>query len=416
MTDALKKVRDELGTDAIILSTRTEKKGGVFDFMGQRQVEVTAAVDDNKNDGRSAGRRESRTAVSAIGPRDASLYPPERPVAYEPRGKSAFASRTGSVDVKDIESRVNMEKMLDDIKELKNSIRVLADTALSGDMSGLPPNLSSLLTAMKASGMDEKASKRIVHQLLNELTGVEMADDAVVRQRATDMLLTSMGDVSPIIFAGQKPRMVAFAGPTGSGKTTTIAKLAADFTLNMNKDVSILTIDTKRVDAVGQLKAYCRILNIPLNIAYTPDELPSMMPILMKSDITLIDTPGSGPMDKPQMIEMVEFLQKIIPQEVHLVMSVTTSLAEMKRIDDNFSVLKPNRLLFTKLDETDHYGAMVSFAIAAKKPLSYFTYGQNVPGDFTSADPLRILEQNLGAAVNQRSGQPRFFDVKDRNE
>ncbi len=189
--------------------------------------------------------------------------------------------------------------------------------------------------------------------------------------------------------------MVAFVGPTGSGKTTTIAKLAADFTLNQKKNVSVLTLDTKRIDAVGQLQTYCSILNIPLFITYTPDELSSVMPGIMKSDITLVDTPGSGPMDKTQMLEMVEFLKKIVPQEVHIVISVTTSYLEMQRIYNNFSILKPNRIIFSKLDETDSYGAMFSLAVMVKKPLSYVTFGQTVPGDFSVADPRHLIQQNL---------------------
>lgn len=393
MTEALSRVRDELGADAIILNTRTEKKGGVFDFMGQRLVEVTAAVDDNKQS--PPPRASSPKQAAPIGPDEAKLYPPEKPVSYEPRAKSVLPSRPGFVDVKEIENRVNIEKMLDDIRDLKSSIKVIADSALTGEMAGLPHNFASLLTSFQQSGLDEKIAKRIIRQLLDTIPGSEMSELPVVFKRAADMLLTSMGEVNPILFSGAKPRMVAFVGPTGSGKTTTIAKLAAEFALSMEKNVTILTIDTKRVDAVGQLKAYCRILNIPLNIAYSPDELPSMMPIIMKSDITLVDTPGSGPMDKPQMIEMVEFLQKIVPQEVHLVMGVTTSLAEMKRIHDNFSVLKPNRVLFTKLDETTSYGPLLSFAIQSQKPLSYFTYGQNVPGDFAVADPQKLIDKML---------------------
>ncbi len=399
MTEALSKVREELGSDAIILGTRTEKRGGVLDFMGQRLIEVTAAIDDGEEapvGGRSSGDAKPATAPAPVSPSEAALYPPERPVTYERRdGKLGPAVPNNRVDVKSVESQVDLDRMMKEISDLKSSVKVLAESSLTGDMSGLPPKLAMLLSLLKENGLEDAIAKRIVRQLLDELTGTELSDSVMIAKRTTDMLITSIGEVSPIIFAGAKPRMVAFVGPTGSGKTTTIAKLAADFTLNMRKNVSILTIDTRRVDAVGQLKAYCRILNIPLNIAYTPDELPSLMPMIMKSDITLIDTPGSGPMDKPQMIEMVEFLQKIVPQEVHLVMSVTTSFEEMKRIHENFSVLKPNRVLFTKLDETVRYGPLMSFAINAKKPLSYFTFGQNVPGDFAVADTMKLIEQNL---------------------
>jgi len=363
MTEVLSKVREDLGADAIILNTRSAKRGGVFDFVGRSMVEVTAAVDKSPLEKNDRGNRMGSLHTAPVRPSDAKLYPPDKPIAYEPTDKSAFVRHSGSVNVKEIESQVNIERLVNDITELKRSMKVLADSSLKGDMAGLPQVLARLLN---------------------------------VYDKAADFLINGMNGASPILFAGAKPRIVAFVGPTGSGKTTTIAKLAADFTLNMKKEVSILTIDTKRVDAVGQLKAYSRILNIPLYIAYTPDELPNIMPGLIKSDITLVDTPGSCPMDKSQMLEMMEFLKKMVPQEVHIVMSVTTSLDEMKRNFENFGILKPNRILFTKLDETDCYGTMLSFAIHSKKPISYVTFGQNVPGDFEVANPKNLIERNFG--------------------
>ncbi len=391
MTEALAKVREEIGSDAIILSTRSNRKGGVFDFIGHSEVEVTAAVDDklfeeNENSSKSTVRSPGHAGSSNIG-----LYKPMRTVVSEP----ANEKRLSDVNVKDIRDRINIEAVMNDIKELKRSLKVVADSALTGEMAGLPPNLATLLANMNASGFEDKISKRITRQLLNELSGGELANPSIILDRNVELLLASMGDICPIIFAGVKPRTVVFVGPTGTGKTTTIAKLATDFSLNMNKKVSVLTFDTKRIDAVGQLKSYCRIINIPLYIAYTPDEISGIMPKLMNSDIVLVDTPGLVPLDRQQMLDMVEFLHRLVPQEVHLTISVTTSLQEMNRIIENFSTLKPNRILFTKLDETDKYGAMLSFAITSGKPMSYITFGQNVPGDFSLIDPESLIRRNL---------------------
>lgn len=391
MTEALAKVRDDLGSDAVILNTRSNRKGSVFDFIGRSVVEVTAAVDEKPLDKKGNGSVYIRKSPGPISPSDARLYPPERPVSYEPSN----VKRSGDVSVKRLGDRVNIEEVVEDIKELRRSVKVLADSALTGEMAGLPKNLSELLVKMQACSFEDKIAKRITRQLSNELNGGELSDYNIILDRAKELLLTGMGDVCPIVFTGAKPRIVAFVGPTGSGKTTTIAKLATDFTLNMNKKVSVLSFDTKRIDAVGQLKSYCRIIKIPLHIAYSPDEISFIMPRIMNSDITLVDTPGSGPLDKNQMIEMVTFLQKLVPQEVHLAISVTTSVTEMKSIIENFGLLKPNRILYTKLDETGNYGQMLSFAITSGKPMSYVTFGQNVPGDFSLADPESLIRKNL---------------------
>lgn len=385
MTEALAKVRDELGTDAIILGTRSEKRGNMLNLMGKPMVEVTAAIDDNASErGGDKGRGVAR--YEPANPAETRRYPPEKPVAYERPAGARGITPLSAPDLKSRGDQGDIEKLMEEVRELRRSMKVIADNTLTGDMSGLPPKLAELLNRMQASGMDDRISKRLIHQLLENLTGLELTDTAAVKKRGIDFLLDGIPIVSPIDITATKPRIVSFVGPTGSGKTTTIAKLAADFSLNRNRNVTVLTTDTRRVDAVGQLKAYCRILNIPLMIAYTPDDLPGIMPSLMKSDLALVDTPGSGPMDKPQMMEMVEFLRKLAPQEVHIVMSVTTALGEMKRIFKNFSIMKPNRILFTKLDETDAYGPLLSFVIASRKPMSYVTFGQNVPGDFSVAD------------------------------
>lgn len=392
ITEALAKVRDELGTEAIIMTTRSNRKGGVFDFMGRPEVEITAALDDNPSGKKGIMSGSGERYSGSTGTTGTSLYQSPKPVAYEP----SDGRRASQVNVKELGDRVNLEKVMGDITELKRSMKMLADSALAGEMAGLPPQLAALLTNMQSCGMDDKIAKRTTRQLLGELSGPELNNPSDILDNATRLLLSGMGDRCPIVLSGVKPRIVAFIGPTGTGKTTTIAKLATDFSLDKSKKVSVLTIDTKRIDAVGQLKSYCRIINIPLHIAYSPDDLPGIMPRLMDSDITLVDTPGSGPLDKQQMIEMVEFLQKLVPQEVHLTLSVTTALAEMNRIYENFSDLKPNRILFTKLDETEHYGTMLSFAILTGKPMSYETFGQNVPGDFSLADPESLIRKNLG--------------------
>jgi len=398
MTEALAKVREELGPDAIIMGTRSTRKGGVFDLINRSEIEVTAAVDDRPTArGASGMSTPDADRGRPMTPRDVSGgISSSRPV-YQPPRNVVTPADTGGSPIKNLGQQVKIDTMMDEIRELKRSLRDLSGLASPGDMEGLPRELSTVFKRVREAGMDERIAKRFIRQLLHELNGSELTDHDRIVERGTALLLEGMGDVAPIQLRQDQPRVVTFIGPTGSGKTTTIAKLATEYALNMDKKVSVLTIDTKRVDAVGQLKAYCRIINIPLYIAYSPDEIPGIMPGIMESDLTLVDTPGSGPMDRQQMLDMVDFLQKLMPQEVHLVMSVTTSLREMQRIADNFGMLKPNRVLFTKLDETEHYGAMLSYALIAHKALSYITFGQDVPGDFAVIDPKKLIEGTLSA-------------------
>jgi flagellar biosynthesis protein FlhF len=391
MTEALSQVRNELGTDAIILSTRTERKGHVFDFRGRSVVEVTAALDDSALKGNGSGRKKRiHSRSSSISPAEARVYPPETSGVYEP------PKHDGGSDVRDIGNHIKLEQIIQDIKEIRHSIKVLADSIIVGDMGGLPRNCAHLLTKMRTSGMDETLSKRIIHQLLDELNGAELSNSQIIVEKASHLLVTSFPEVLPVIFRGVQPTMVAFVGPTGSGKTTTIAKIGTEFALQKGKKVALLTIDTKRVNALGQLKAYCRIINIPLYISYTTDDLKGIMPRLQENEVVLIDTPGTGPLDKAQLDIIDKFFQYICPQETHLVMGISLSQHEMKQVFNCFKTLNPNRLLFTKLDETETYGQILSFAISSQVPLSYVTYGQNVPGDYSLANPREIVHHCLG--------------------
>jgi flagellar biosynthesis protein FlhF len=243
--------------------------------------------------------------------------------------------------------------------------------------------------------LDDTIAKRLVRQLLSDLTGVEMTNPKAVVDKAKELLLPGIHGVQAVNFQGATPRKVAFIGPTGAGKTTSLAKLATDFTLNGEKKVSMLTIDSNRVDGFSQLKAYARIIDVKLHIAYTADEIPEVLPECRKDDIVLIDTPGIGPLDREGMLETAQFLEEIDPHEIHLVLSATTALPELKRAYESFSEMKPNRILFSKLDETDRYGAMLSFVLMAKQPLSYVTLGRNVPGDFSEAEPELIVQETL---------------------
>src|SRR3989339_2287765 len=155
MTEALAKVRDELGPDAIILNTRSSRKSGIFDFSGPSFVEVTAAVDD-KPPGNIGARKPDAASSVPVTPYEAKLYPPVRNVSYGP----SDVKKQGDVKVKQLHERAHIENMLDDIKELKKAIKTLADSALAGEMAGLPPNLANLLSAMQVSGLEDKIAKR----------------------------------------------------------------------------------------------------------------------------------------------------------------------------------------------------------------------------------------------------------------
>ena len=190
---------------------------------------------------------------------------------------------------------------------------------------------------------------------------------------------------------------MAFIGPTGVGKTTTIAKLAARCSLQIKRKVSLITIDTYRIAAVEQLKTYARIMNIPLFVSYTPEEMRRSIAENRDSALILIDTAGRSQADGEQIIDLKNYFGGGSGIEVMLVLSATTKNRDLRDITTRFSPIDAGKLIFTKLDETTTYGSIVNEAVRTKLPIAYFTAGQNVPDDIEAASPAKLARMLLGS-------------------
>jgi flagellar biosynthesis protein FlhF len=181
------------------------------------------------------------------------------------------------------------------------------------------------------------------------------------------------------------------------GKTTTIAKLAALYTIGRKAKIALVTIDTFRVGAVEQLKTYSRIMGVPLEVASTPKELEKALAAHTDKDLVLIDTVGRSPKDKETIEGLRSMLDSTFTIETHLCVAATTRERELRGIVESFSALPISRLLFTKLDESSSFGSIVNLQLENKLPLSYFTRGQRVPEDIEPASGKKVAELILGA-------------------
>ena len=186
--------------------------------------------------------------------------------------------------------------------------------------------------------------------------------------------------------------MVSFVGPTGVGKTTTIAKLAAELSLNQKKEVALLTLDTYRIAAIEQLKIYSKIIDIPLSIARDKKEFQEALQLYKDKDIVLIDTAGSSRKDEKQMKELMDFLKGDVSVETHLVLSSTDQEDILFSNIKRFYPLSVDRLIFTKLDEANSFGMLFNIAMKTNKAISYFTTGQKVPEDIEVATAEKTID------------------------
>jgi flagellar biosynthesis protein FlhF len=189
---------------------------------------------------------------------------------------------------------------------------------------------------------------------------------------------------------------VALVGPTGVGKTTTIAKLAANFRLREKRRVGLITVDTYRIAAVEQLRTYADIMDLPMEVVATPREMREAASRMQSLDLVLLDTAGRSPSDEVKIQELRSFLSEAAADEVQLVLSAVSSSSTLKKTAERFAAVGTTGLILTKLDEASSLGSLLPLFRSAKLPLSYVTEGQNVPDDIAPADRQRLARLVLG--------------------
>lgn len=379
MKEALDRVKADLGGNAVILHTKSYRRGGFLGLGGRDVVEITASDDVRVLE------RNARPAKSA---RISAARPGLPPRA----GAAVLESAYGAADhlpppatlpdaaLKSIEAEVgNIKSLVGDMirREHKKGLKNCAD------------HLIDLYHALLMKGVDEKTAKTVVRGA----DGAAETDPALHVEAVAGMLRTA----PPIERGGKKVRTIALVGPTGVGKTTTIAKLAANFKLREKLDVGLITIDTYRIAAVEQLKTYADIIGIPVNVVLTPEELAGAIKAFRDKDIVLVDTAGRSQCDAQKMEELKRFLQPAGIDEVHLVVSATTHTALLQSIIEKFGPLSDDRMILTKIDEAPCRGHLLNVLFRVNKALSYVTAGQEVPDDIEAADAHKIARIALGA-------------------
>lgn len=212
-------------------------------------------------------------------------------------------------------------------------------------------------------------------------------------------LILRFGQPETIKVNGKKPRVVFFVGPTGVGKTTTIAKIASKFKVNYNKNIAFITADTYRIAATDQLRTFANILDTPLSVIYTATELNSAVAEYEQADVIFVDTAGFSHKNETQRNDMRALLAGLSPEyekSVYLVLSATTKYRDLISIIDSYKDIDDYKLIFTKLDETSSYGNLLNIKLYSDAGISYVTNGQNVPDDIEVFDTQKIVKQLLG--------------------
>ena len=293
---------------------------------------------------------------------------------------------TASEDATDLD--VKEQEILDLQNQLEEMKSMLVEMSRNKDEAGGIPNLQR---AMEAQGI----SQHVLEDMISKLNGTEILapQNSIKALKALEKYVRkAIRIANGITLYSDKPKIVALIGPTGVGKTTTLAKIAAKFVLEEGAKVALITADTYRISAVEQLKTYSDILGLPLEIVYNPQALQEAIEKHRDKQLILLDTAGRSQYNAYQKKELSELLNIDADIEKHLVMSATTKTSDGLELLDNFSLCKPDRVIFTKVDETKTHGIILNILHRRKAALSYLTNGQSVPDDIEPASIEKLAE------------------------
>ncbi len=353
ITEVLAKIKSDMGNEALIISQRKVRKHWFLGVFSRRLIEITAAKDDLPKDNLQINKSYSYL---------------DKTMEYTLDKRREYTQHRDD----------KAEEILRELKQLKISFE-----ESKGKESPLKKALNEL-----------DINVEIADEIINTAKAEGLAEDNI--SRIIPKLLTPYLSVS----RGELKGNVVLVGPTGVGKTTTIAKLAGKLSLIEKKNVGLITVDTYRIGAVEQLKTYAEIMNIPFKVVVTLKDMEEAIEELSYCDVVLIDTTGRSSKNSMQISELRAFIDKSKSKDIHLVISSGTKDKDVINIIEAYRSLSYTKLIVTKLDETMSYGVLLSIANAADVPISYITTGQNVPEDIqipTKENLLRLIlrEDNL---------------------
>lgn len=396
---AVIKAKEELGPQAVVLNVKTIKQRGIMRFFKKDTVEITAAL-------------EEKEFIQEINEK--------RPTADSGKNRINLAADE-KINIKPASEEI--EKKLDDLSELlKNQMKENAQkgtekkkedisTEHFNEESDDPRQVAmnnniKTLRLIYNKLIDNEVDEKYANALVNEIEGSLKKESNIdsILAGIYQKIILKLGEAETIKLT-DKQKVVFFVGPTGVGKTTTIAKIASKFKLNEHKKVAFITSDTYRIAAVEQLNTYANILDVPVKVVYTEEELKKALDEFKDYDLILVDTAGRSHKNSEQREAVIDLYKSVkndddsVDSEVYLVLSVTTKYRDLISITKAYENLGKYKLLFTKLDETGTLGNILNIKLLTGAKLSYTTAGQNVPDDIETVNVQKLAKQLLGGNI-----------------
>jgi flagellar biosynthesis protein FlhF len=374
MSAALAEVKSSMGPGAVILHTRTYSKARWLGLRRQEIVEITA--------GRNIKVRDRQSAPATPPPQTRTTAQARRQLLETPAGQGAI-----------------MVGLTRELTNLKGMVKDLVDDVNRRRAPQVPDEFLEYYSQLVTNQVAPEMATEIVNTLYRQIRPEHAKQPAFVREKLAELIERLLPSAGPIVRTKTTgPHVVALIGPTGVGKTTTIAKLAANLKFRQKIRVGLITIDTYRIAAIDQLRKYADIIGSPVRAVGTPEDLADAVRSMSDCQYILIDTAGRSPNDTLKLNELKTFLAAASPDEVHLVLSTTASQQCVELAVNRFGDVRVDKIIFTKLDEAAHVGVVLNVVRQVNKGLSYVTTGQDVPDDIEVGSGRRLAHMILGVA------------------
>lgn len=425
-SEAIEKAKKEMGPDVVIMSVKTVKPKGMFRAFKGLAYEVTAALEENELDKMSTKSltEAKESQAQETKPESINLTADEKiqipavtaPSANRLEEKAEMVLRQlqkqgSSEPAPEPQPQPPAAVPSSAIEERLDSLQSLLEDRISAEKKNQEDGLGtkeeraqegfSFVKMLYQTLLDNEVHEKYANQILDELEKISSKGSNIdyILSHIYQKLVLKFGQPKPIEFRKSGPKVAFFIGPTGVGKTTTIAKIASRYKVDEGKKVAFLTADTYRIAATEQLRTYANILDMSLTIVYSPEEVKDAVRNLSDCDLILVDTAGFSHKNTAQCEDVKNLVSVLSPDyqtEVYLVLSATTKYRDLQDMCNIYQTFANYKLIFTKLDETSCYGNLLNIHLYSGADLSYVTYGQNVPDDIEVFDTQKIVKKLLG--------------------
>ncbi len=402
--EALAAAKKEIGENVVIMNKKEIKKKGLFSIFRSKQVELTVALEEESDKyaaketaSRVSEGKEAVAVKNSFQGRDAGTESIEKRLDSL---QLLLEEQMRKTEEQRVAAALERQDVLSDKGETelqKEKEKATEEKEASEEVSEQEKFLRLLYNTMLGNEVDEKFANQILEDV-DKGKKFNMPIDYILTNIYQKMIL-KFGKSDGITASESGPKVVMFIGPTGVGKTTTIAKIASHFSMNEKKKIALLTSDTYRIAATEQLKTYANILEVPFRVIYTVDELTKSVTDFKECDYIFVDTTGHSHQNEEQLKKMKELVTSLngkADYQVFLVLSATTKYHDLLKIAEKYREISEYQLIFTKLDETESLGNLLNVKLNTGSAIAYTAYGQNVPDDIAVFDPQTTVKQLLG--------------------